>query len=160
MSEHESGGRVEGAHRAGRDEMTSRNAKRHVFVGLLLSASIFAISCNDDSAADEEGEELGRRTGARCPNGSTPTYDNFAKSFLSTYCVTCHSAKVTDAARKGAPADHNFDKLADVELFADHIDQMAGSGPDAMNLTMPPSDPRPSTEERVRLSQWVACGTP
>jgi uncharacterized membrane protein len=59
-----------------------------------------------------------------------------------------------------APADHNFDTLAEIALLAPHIDQYAGSGPDATNTTMPKSGDKPTKEERQKLSEWLACDAP
>jgi hypothetical protein len=102
---------------------------------------------------------VGPLTGAKCPDsGSTLTYDNFGKKFFSDYCLSCHSTSVKGADRHDAPADHNFDGLEDIELLAPHIDEYAGSGPDATNVKMPPTDPKPTKEERQKLSEWLACG--
>ena len=118
----------------------------------------------DHGAAGEgdhdHDDSVGPDTGATCPSNSTLTYANFGKKFVSDYCLRCHSEKVTGSARNKAPADHNFDTLADVDLMAHHIDQKAGSGPKATNTAMPPSDPKPTTEERKKLSEWIACGVP
>jgi hypothetical protein len=101
---------------------------------------------------------VGPLTGATCPDNSTLTYDNFGMKFFSDYCLRCHSEKLTGDARMMAPPDHNFDKLSDIDLLSPHIDEMAGSGPKATNVTMPPSDPKPTMEERQKLSEWIACG--
>jgi hypothetical protein len=120
---------------------------------------------SDEAAAGGEAPHthdastmVGPLTGATCPTGSTLTYDNFAKAFFSNYCLRCHSEKVTGAARMDAPSDHNFDTLAEIDLLSMHIDEMAGSGPSATNTTMPPSDPKPTMEERQKLSEWIVCG--
>ena len=107
--------------------------------------------------------QIGPLTGATCPSaGSTLTYENFAKQFFSDYCLGCHSEKLSSAARNGAPADHNFDTYADVDLIRKHIDQMAGSGPSSTNTKMPPMNApkKPTMEERQKLSEWIACGDP
>lgn len=160
-------------------------AKRRVtgmFAGSVMSAylltSLIAMGCDDDKAADNgtahdddhgtagasghdedhDQQMVGPLTGATCPSNSTLTYDNFGMKFFSDYCLRCHSEKVTGAARMMAPADHNFDTLAEIDLLSMHIDEMAGSGPSATNMTMPPSDPKPTMEERQKLSEWIACG--
>lgn len=108
-----------------------------------------------------EETQVGDLTGTVCPEGGTSlTYEEFARPFLEDYCLRCHSADVEGPAREGAPADHNFDTHSECRNLADHIDQRAGSGPDATNTEMPPDDPRPSTEERRMLSEWLACGAP
>lgn len=144
---------------------------------------IAGAGCDDDSAADgahsHEGEHshghgdhshaeagsgghshdrvIGELTGTVCPDGGSElTYENFGKKFMQDYCLSCHSVDSKD--RQGAPDDHNFDTLADVDIMKAHIDQYAGSGPDATNTKMPKADPKPTLEERQKLSEWLACG--
>lgn len=131
--------------------------------GLSLSAA-----CGSDDHGDDEHEHgdhdhtepVGKPSGAECPDGSTLTYENFGQKFMSDHCLRCHSSSVKDADRKGAPADHNFDSLAEIQLFSDHIDQKAAAGPNSTNVSMPPSDPKPSMEQREQLGEWLACGAP
>jgi cytochrome c5 len=153
----------------------------------LAYASLTAYGCDDDKKADADtGHDaahdadhdansdeadgstphdhalpVGPVTGATCPAGSTVTYDNFAKDFFTNYCLSCHSTKLMGAARNGAPADHNFDTLAAVDLLSAHIDEYAGSGPSSTNTHMPPMGSKaPSMAERQKLSEWIACGVP
>jgi hypothetical protein len=112
--------------------------------------------CGDDS-----GEiEFGPPTNAVCPDDLTLTFDNFGQRFMADYCLRCHSAEVTGEARNGAPSDHNFDTAFEIRAFADHIDWMAGAGPDATNELMPPDGPGPTVDERRQLADWLACGAP
>ena len=58
----------------------------------------------------------------------------------------------------GAPELHDFDTQLGADRVLHHIDEQAGSGPNATNEFMPESgDPRPSKAEREMLAQWVAC---
>jgi hypothetical protein len=133
---------------------------------------VLAAGCGDDDSDehdpgdhdDEHGDHdhskpVGPPSEAECPNPdeSDLTYDNFAKGFFSEYCNRCHSADVKGDKRMNAPADHNFDTLEQIELLQDHIDQMAAAGKKT-NTTMPPSDPKPSLEDRKKLGEWIACG--
>ena len=59
-----------------------------------------------------------------------------------------------------APADHNFDTLIEIQGLAEHIDGMAGIGPDSTNEIMPTDDPKPADDERRQLAEWLACGAP
>lgn len=137
--------------------------------GLWVCPVALGIGCGDDADDDHgnhkhdggdhgHGDPVGPSSGAKCPSNSTLTYDNFAKGFFSSYCLRCHSEKVTGSARMGAPTDHNFDTLAEIELLGEHIDQMAASGPESTNDDMPPSNPKPNLEERKKLGEWIACG--
>jgi cytochrome c5 len=118
---------------------------------------------DDDASTEHEHEHdgttsVGPDSGATCPDNSTLTYDNFGKEFMTKYCLRCHSSKVTGAARNMAPADHNFDTLAEIDLLAKHIDEKAASGPDNTNTAMPPSGTKPSVDERKKLGEWLVCG--
>ncbi|HTE51774.1 MAG TPA: hypothetical protein VK698_13060 [Kofleriaceae bacterium] len=122
---------------------------------------------DDDSSADDgpgpDGGRpvgsIGKWTGTLCPlEGTELTYQNFGHAFLEDYCLRCHSEHVLGDAREGAPIDHNFDTLAECKLAANHMDQRAGSGPNATNELMPPGDPSPTQEEREQMSLWLACG--
>ena len=123
-------------------------------------------ACGDDASdehddhddAHEEGEELGDPTGATCPtDAGTLTYEDFGKPFMEEFCTRCHSSELEGAARNGAPAEHDFDTEAGILLVAEHIDQMAASGPDATNTKMPESGVKPSMAQREMLGQWLAC---
>lgn len=117
-------------------------------LGLLLTP----LACGDD--------EGGPPTGAVCPKSSTLTWDNFGKGFMDSYCVRCHSTKLTGAARQGAPSDHNFDSVELLREEIDHTDEQAAAGPDAVNTLMPIGAPTPTEAERRQLGEWLACGAP
>jgi hypothetical protein len=123
-----------------------------------------ASACDDEDHHSDEGAADGGETlvgipsGATCPSGNELTYDNFGKQFMSDFCVRCHSSELTDCEdRNGAPFEHDFDTLPGILLVADHIDQMAASGPDHTNETMPPDGDKPTLEQREQLGQWLAC---
>lgn len=120
---------------------------------LVLALPLLVAGCSDHA-------ETGEPTGAICPTDSQLSYENFGRTFMDSYCLRCHSSTVTGADREGAPDDHNFDTRAEIQTFAEHIDEMAGSGPDATNTIMPPDGDAPSQAEREMLSQWLACGAP
>jgi len=113
------------------------------------------MGCGGDSHPLE-----GTPTESVCPTVQTLTYANFGQSFFTTYCQTCHASTVTGAARKGAPADHVFDQVQDIQLLSEHIDEFAAAGPAAVNVVMPTEDPRPTETERRQLGEWLACGAP
>ncbi|HKP55443.1 MAG TPA: hypothetical protein VJV78_01910 [Polyangiales bacterium] len=115
---------------------------------------------DDHDGGDHHKEDVGPNSGATCPDDSKLTYANFGENFFKSYCLRCHSKNVTGDKRMGAPADHNFDTLAEIELVAMHIDQKAAAGPDSTNEAMPPSNPKPSLDDRKKLGEWLECGLP
>ena len=99
-------------------------------------------------------------TGATCAPDSTLTYDTFGAPFMAAYCTRCHSSALPPDRRHGAPSLHDFDSLGGITYVAAHIDETSAAGPHAINLAMPPDDPRPTLAERSQLGVWIACGTP
>ena len=110
-----------------------------------------------DSTDEQSAEQGTDATGATCPTVDRPTYDNFGKSFLDTYCTRCHSSSVVGAARNGATPNYNFDTLASVIERVGHIESVSASGPKATYTSMPPVADGPSVELREQLGQWLAC---
>jgi mono/diheme cytochrome c family protein len=88
-------------------------------------------------------------TASQCTGSlASVTYSNFAQSFLSSYCVSCHGAY---GSYSGAVAN------------AASIDSAAGANPAGtiVNTYMPPSgSSAPSTALRTQLGCWVALGAP
>lgn len=102
----------------------------------------------------------GAATGTTCPTNSTVTAENFGNDYMTRYCTRCHATSVKGSARQGAPSDANFDTLEAIRKDAQEIDQWSGAGPNAENTSMPPNAPAPTTAERQKLSEWLACGAP
>lgn len=121
-------------------------------IALTLAALVIAAAaCGGDSGGG------GRESGAVCPQGSTLTYASFGQAFFSTYCLGCHG----DPPAQGVPEGHQFDTLAGIQAFAEHIDEVAAAGPSRTNTHMPPAgNAAPSVEERQQLGEWLACGAP
>jgi len=135
----------------------SRQAK------LLTMGTSFAValSLGACSHGSDPAEPSGLATGSTCPSNSELTYENFAASFMKRYCTRCHAASLSSSQRQGAPSDHNFDTLEGLRMTdVEHIDEQAAAGPDRENTSMPPGEPRPTTEERRKLGEWLACGMP
>ncbi len=120
----------------------------------MLIVSLVVAGCGQPVTAS------GKPSGTPCSSDLTLTYDNFGRAFLESYCLRCHSATVMGEAREGAPSSHNLDKVTDVRSLATHIDEYSGAGPEAVNTRMPPTEPRPSIEERRQLAKWLACDAP
>ena len=66
----------------------------------------------------------------------------------------------TQTDRNGATPGYNWDDLQTIKAHDLEIDAYAAGGPDGINRVMPPSDPRPSDEDRIKLGEWIACGEP
>lgn len=124
---------------------------------LLLSTMGHGDGC---CSGEADPEVLGPLTGTTCPSSSPLTYANFGEGFMVNYCTRCHSSTLTGAARMGAPAFHDFDTKLGVQQVGDHVDQVAGAGPQATNESMPPNGAQPTRAEREQLAEWVACGAP
>jgi hypothetical protein len=81
------------------------------------------------------------------PNGTTLTYSNFGAPFMAKHCTSCHGNTKPAAGvfltSPGAIRQHQFS-----------VDESAGAG-----STMPPSN-GPTSAERARLTEWLACGAP
>ncbi len=111
-------------------------------------------------------------TGTVCPDPDpgTLTYDNFGREFMTKYCTWCHDSSLPRSRRNGAPLYHDYNSLLGVLQTPDHIDEQAGSGPDATNTFMPPDRcpseaggalnincTKPTEAERKQLAEWIAC---
>lgn len=126
---------------------------------LIATVLVFAMG-HGDGCCSETSSVRGPSTGTTCPPTSTLTYANFGQPFMADYCTRCHSSTLSGAARMGATAFHDFDTQLGVQQVGDHVDQTAGSGPDATNTAMPPNGAKPTLAEREMLAEWVACGAP
>jgi hypothetical protein len=126
-----------------------------------------ALASPIEPAAHEAGDdhdecapevEFGPPSGAVCPEGSTLTYESFAKPFMDKYCTSCHRSTLVGEARQGATDYHDFDTENGILAVADHVDWKAAAGPDATNELMPVGNgPVPTKAEREQLGEWLAC---
>lgn len=116
--------------------------------GLLLCLALGAMAgCGSWTTYDE----------FPCPNPNTTTtvtYTNFVKAFLDTYCNTCHSTNSDN--RRGAPVATIFDHYEMVVTLKKRIFLRSA----AQNTTMPPGPDDPPETDRMKLAEWIACGTP
>ena len=129
---------------------------------VLFTLAFGALGCSgSDPPPSHGGSPL--PTGSTCPDQSTPslTYGGWAQYFFASYCTRCHSSMLeTPTERNGATPHANWDDLPTIRAYATEIDAFAAGGPDGINRVMPPSDPKPSDEERKMLGEWLACGAP
>ncbi len=83
------------------------------------------------------------------------TWASVGHPFVLGYCTSCHSSRLDEGARYGAPVGVDFDTLAavqaDAERFTDHA---LGDSPD-----MPPRGGVPAAD-REAMAAWLACGAP
>lgn len=89
---------------------------------------------------------MGDAGGAGDGGGACPTYDNFGRMFMMTYCTSCHMGAA-------APRMVRLDTLAGVMAQKSMIQRVA-----VMGMVMPPSGARPSAADRMKLGQWLNCG--
>jgi hypothetical protein len=106
------------------------------------------VLCLAITAAACGGGSGGSSTGSTCPNGSTLTFANFGQAFIQNNCIGCHSNR--------SPV---LTTQADVQAARSDIDRVAAAGPDATNTSMP-QDHAVSTDQRLKLGEWLACGAP
>lgn len=129
---------------------------------ILLACTVLSLSplgCGDDDDDDGPPDD---GDGVSCPPGGTQlTEQSFGRPFLGAYCTRCHSSTLTGAERNGAPPGLDWDRMDVVRANAAEMNEQAGANADgSVNVEMPPSDPRPSDDERRRLAEWLACGAP
>jgi hypothetical protein len=132
------------------------------FSRVVIAATILSFCMgHGDGCCASETSVLGPPTGATCPPGSQLTYVSFGAKFMTDYCTSCHSSTLSGSARMGATLYHDFDTQLGIQQVANHIDETAGSGPNATNESMPDGDgPVPTLAEREQLAEWIACGAP
>ena len=138
----------------------SRQARRTLFGLLTLALQTFGCS-GDDPPPNPPASSLA--TGSKCPDPASPsvTYGSWAQGFFESYCTRCHSSTlVTNSERNGATPHANWDDLPTIQAYAQEIDAYAAGGPNGINRIMPPSNPRPSDDDRIKLGEWLACGAP
>jgi hypothetical protein len=127
-------------------------------LGVVLALA--PLGCASSADAPAKGEQA-LSTGSRCPSSSTLTYEGWAQGFFASYCTRCHSSTlVTASERHGATPHANWDDLDTIRVYKVEIDEYAAGGPDVVNRVMPPSDPVPPDEERIKLGEWLACDLP
>ena len=120
-------------------------------VSTLVTASLLVVGCGGTT------HEEGKPTAASCDPALK--YADDIEPLMERYCLRCHAESVPLSQRHGAPGDHNFDTEQGVLSQAEHIDLLAGSGPESTNRSMPPKGygPYPTLEEREVLAAFLAC---
>jgi hypothetical protein len=83
------------------------------------------------------------------------TWANYAQGFFAMYCTRCHASTLSGDARNGAPVGYDWDVEAAVRARLDFIRTAVGVG----NF-MPPTDPKPSCDERRRIVRWIDAAAP
>lgn len=129
-----------------------RNA-RAMLASALCSALLALLAAAPAGCSDAPGDDGGPTPSPGECETSHLDYQTFGEPFLLDWCSGCHSAALPPNMRQMAPADVNFDSLADVQRQRDRIAARA-AGP---TPTMPPAG-GPSAEERALLAAWISCG--
>jgi hypothetical protein len=81
-------------------------------------------------------------------------YANFGAPFMANWCRSCHSVDLPAEMRQQAPAEINFDNLAEIRRWSFAIERTTRPGG-----SMPPAG-GPSLVERDMLIEWLHCGAP
>jgi uncharacterized membrane protein len=119
--------------------MTDR--ARICFFAVMLGLISLATACGDD--------EEGALPDVDC-TGTKPAYDDVT-AFKK--CTTCHSSKLSGAARNEAPTDINFDTEPAAEAHAEKAASEVNEG------AMPPKDSglTLTSDEKTTLYKWALC---
>jgi hypothetical protein len=142
--------------------MSSRSCSLLAALGGAALLALFGCGGGGDGGGGGGGGDGdGEPTGNTCPPGGTSlTAQNFGQPFFQSYCARCHSSTLSGPQRNGAPAGLDWDSLEAVRTHAEEINEEAGVTGGNVNTSMPPSDPRPSAEDRRKLAEWLSCGAP
>ncbi len=109
---------------------------------------------DDGTGDDGTGDDGGDDTAAEwCEEQPTVVYNNFGKSFMTSYCQGCHASAAVD--RYGAPESVTFDTVDEVWAWQERI--LARSTGDAPS--MPPSG-GVQDDDRYLLLVWLSCADP
>lgn len=133
-------------------------AERGALVLAMAIAGSVAFACsssNDASPTKTDTSAVLPIQGRACPESSPLTYESFGAPFLLDYCTGCHSSKLDEPKRQGAPLGVDFDTLAGVRSHLVRAYERAADD----HTTMPPAG-GPSPELRKQLGDWLACGAP
>jgi uncharacterized membrane protein len=118
-----------------------------------LATVVVSMACKSDSPSSLDG-------GAQSDEGgdcSSLSYDNFGEAFVAEYCLYCHSASLTGAARGGATPGQNFDTLADIQTHQARMRDLVARE----LMPYPPTASRfPTHERRTKFVHWLDCGAP
>jgi hypothetical protein len=140
-------------------QQTAWQWKNVVLVAALLGGGCSSSDPPTGEPATEPATSPGP-SGATCSD-QAPTYESFAAEFFASYCVRCHSSELQGTERHGAPRSTNLDTEGGIGASSLlMLDQLAAAGPLQENAFMPPSEPKPSRAERLRLGEWLACDRP
>lgn len=138
----------------------------HVYLTMIF-ISLFLVRCGpseEDKGSDISPEPdpilnsgpIPSPTFLNCPKGTLISYENFGSGFMSQYCLSCHSERKTNLARAGAPAEVNFDRLKDIQIFRANVLARTRIG---QAKPMPPNREIPK-EQVLILVEWLDCGAP
>ena len=122
-----------------------------------LAVLLVIATCESPMSCVESDTPEGEFTQSLCPPTDPPTYDNFGRAFMETFCTRCHDSAKPTGMRGDAPLGVDFDTRTKLRLWTSNIDREAAIGPASANRTMPPDGPMPTDAERRRLGEYIAC---
>jgi hypothetical protein len=109
-------------------------------------------SASDAGVSDASASDAGEMDAGKADAGSagstcdTLTYDSFGKTFMTTYCTSCHGSAM-------AQKNIRLDTLAGVTSAKNKVKAEVASS------AMPPRGSKmPSAAERTDLGKWIDCG--
>jgi hypothetical protein len=133
-------------------------SRREIFIAAIaigVASTIAACSSSGSSDPTTPASAASPIADRECPKSSPLTYESFGAPFFLDYCTGCHSSKVAEADRRGAPVGIDFDSLGGIRS---KLTMIYGRAADD-HTTMPPAG-GPSADTRKLLGDWLACGAP
>ncbi|MBZ0274139.1 hypothetical protein K8I61_19020 [bacterium] len=126
-----------------------RRAAAAFAFAVLFAALLTVVACVESETEDvDEGGIDGEVDSNYCG----VSFEEDMLPFFDSYCLRCHSEQVEGDARRGAPADLNFDTQ---ELVLANAEDVRGALLD--NSGQPPSPPYPTAYDRDRVLAWIDC---
>src|SRR5580692_1869297 len=129
------------------------------FGPLALLALAGVAACSSSPSPTKSSAETAAGSDAATDSADPDTWDNYAKGFFATYCVSCHN---------GTTEVQNFNDYSQVKALtatircgvAPVLESGCSDSPYPPNQFPIGSGPRPTDAERDRLVAWINAGAP
>jgi hypothetical protein len=110
------------------------------------------------AATEAGGDDAG---GVTDGTSTSDTWENYAKTFFTTYCTSCHNPQDPTGRDYNIQADVLNDKAAMRCGVASSQDPTWNCGPSPVAKQFPIGNgPKPSAAERARIVAWIEAGEP